>query len=207
MKVAHGLAPALATRLARAKCAPNPPSANGMRATNGLPRICRTPWRCPGAPSRFPRLLQFANAAPHPGDGPRAPATATWAGCVPVQGGIVLSLERMNRIKEINAARLRGGRPTRRAHPEACRTRSRSAGPVLSARPGQPGRLQHRRQHRHQRRRPALPEVRRHPRLRARAGGGAGRRHGHAAGQPHPQEQDRLRPGAGCSSARRACWA
>jgi glycolate oxidase subunit GlcD len=49
------------------------------------------------------RLLQFANAR-------RIPVTARGAGhgyvggCVPVRGGIVLSLERLNRIREINAA-------------------------------------------------------------------------------------------------------
>src|SRR5690348_5906601 len=48
-------------------------------------------------------LLKFANRH-------RIPVTARGAGygyvggCVPIKGGIVLSLEKMNRIKEINAA-------------------------------------------------------------------------------------------------------
>jgi glycolate oxidase len=56
----------------------------------------------PGTTKSVSALLRFANQH-------RIPVTARGAGygyvggCVPIRGGIVLSLERMNRIKEINA--------------------------------------------------------------------------------------------------------
>ncbi len=49
------------------------------------------------------RLLQFAHRHRIPVT-PRGAGHGYVGGCVPVRGGIVLSLERMNRIKEINAA-------------------------------------------------------------------------------------------------------
>ncbi|MGD0350414.1 MAG: FAD-linked oxidase C-terminal domain-containing protein [Verrucomicrobiota bacterium] len=49
------------------------------------------------------RLLRFANAHKITVT-PRGAGHGYVGGCVPVRGGIVLSLERMNRIKEINAA-------------------------------------------------------------------------------------------------------
>jgi glycolate oxidase len=49
------------------------------------------------------RLLRFANRYRLPVT-PRGAGYGYVGGCVPVHGGIVLSLERMNRIKEINAA-------------------------------------------------------------------------------------------------------
>jgi glycolate oxidase len=49
------------------------------------------------------RLLRFANRHGIPVT-PRAAGHGYVGGCVPVRGGIVLSLERMNRIREINAA-------------------------------------------------------------------------------------------------------
>ncbi|HET7626474.1 MAG TPA: FAD-linked oxidase C-terminal domain-containing protein [Verrucomicrobiae bacterium] len=48
------------------------------------------------------RLLRFANRHNIPVT-PRGAGYGYVGGCVPVRGGIVLSLERMNRIKEINA--------------------------------------------------------------------------------------------------------
>ena len=52
------------------------------------------------------------------------------------------------------------------------RARVRRARPLVPAGPGERAVVDHRRQRRHQRRRPVLREVRRHPRLRARHGGG-----------------------------------
>ena len=52
----------------------------------------------------------------------------------------------------------------------------RAPGPLLPARPGQPEAVDHRRQRRHRRQRPALPEVRRHQGLRAGPAGGPARR-------------------------------
>src|SRR5215467_3025063 len=49
------------------------------------------------------RLLRFANQHRIPVT-PRGAGYGYVGGCVPVRGGIVLSLERMNRIKEINGA-------------------------------------------------------------------------------------------------------
>lgn len=48
-------------------------------------------------------LLRFANNNRIPVT-PRGSGHGYVGGCVPVRGGIVLSLERMNRIREINAA-------------------------------------------------------------------------------------------------------
>ena len=48
-------------------------------------------------------ILRFANRHRIPVT-PRGAGHGYVGGCVPVRGGIVLSLERMNRIKEINAA-------------------------------------------------------------------------------------------------------
>src|SRR5882762_8499744 len=48
-------------------------------------------------------LLRFANHHQIPVT-PRGAGYGYVGGCVPVQGGIVLSFERMNRIKEINGA-------------------------------------------------------------------------------------------------------
>ncbi|HKI68063.1 MAG TPA: FAD-binding oxidoreductase, partial [Verrucomicrobiae bacterium] len=47
-------------------------------------------------------LLKFANRHGIPVT-PRGAGYGYVGGCVPVRGGVVLSLERMNRIKEINA--------------------------------------------------------------------------------------------------------
>ncbi len=88
--------------------------------------------------------------------------------------------------------RLCGRGPSRRQHQETP-AGSRKAGALLSAGPGQPGGQCDRRQHHHQCRRPALPQIWRHPRLRPRPGSRPRGRHGPAAGRAHPQEQDGLR--------------
>src|SRR5208283_418456 len=48
-------------------------------------------------------ILRFAHEHKIPVT-PRGAGHGYVGGCVPIQGGIVLSLERMNRIREINAA-------------------------------------------------------------------------------------------------------
>ena len=73
-----------------------------MRATNGLPRICRTRLPFRAARSPWPRLLRFANQHRIPVT-PRGAGFGYVGGCVPAHGGIALSLMRMNRIKEIHA--------------------------------------------------------------------------------------------------------
>ena len=81
-------------------------------------------------------------------------------------------------------------RPVQRGGEEG-RRRTR---PVVSARPVLVRDLQHRRQHRHQCRRAVLCEVRRHHRLCAGHGGGAGRWHRGPAGRPTAQGCRRAEP-------------
>lgn len=57
----------------------------------------------PGSTKSVSKLLRFANRHNIPVT-PRGAGYGYVGGCVPIRGGIVLSLERMNRIKEINAA-------------------------------------------------------------------------------------------------------
>ena len=55
---------------------------------------------------------------------PRGAGTGYTGGAVPMRGGVVLSLERMNRILEIDEANLRRGRRSRTSSPAICRTPS-----------------------------------------------------------------------------------
>ena len=128
----------------------------------------------------------------------RVPVTARGAGygyvggVVPARGGIALSLMRMNRIVEIDDADF-----VAVVEPAVITGELQAAVRVarndVSAGSGQPEKLHHRREHRHQRGRPALPEIRRDPRLRPRPRGRAGRRARGANRRAHAQEQDRLR--------------
>ncbi len=83
----------------------------------------------------------------------------------------------------------------RQRRPQGGRRRAR---PLVPARPGQRALVDHRRQRRHQRRRPVLREVRRDPRLRARPAGGHGRAGGlrqrRAPGPAYGEGRGRLRP-------------
>ena len=80
----------------------HPPRWPNTPATNGLPRIKPDAVALPRSTQSVSAILRFANQH-------GLPVTARGAGhgyvggCVPVRGGIVLSLERMNRIREINA--------------------------------------------------------------------------------------------------------
>jgi len=56
----------------------------------------------PATPEQVSELLRIANAQGIPVT-PRGGATGLCGGCVPVRGGIVLSLERMNRVLEVDA--------------------------------------------------------------------------------------------------------
>ena len=82
------------------------------------------------------RLLRFASAN-------KIPVTARGAGygyvggCVPIKGGIALSLARMNRIKEIQFRRRDRDRGAGRDHGRVAGRGPRSEA-VLSARPGEP---------------------------------------------------------------------
>ena len=83
----------------------------------------------------------------------------------------------------------RAGRAQRRPQRPA-----RTARALVRARPREPCDLVDRRQHRHERRRPAVREVRRDPRGRARARGRARRRPPAAHGPPHREGRHRVRP-------------
>ena len=103
-----------------------------------------------------------------------------------IDGCIVLSLERMDRIVEIDAANriavVEPGVLNADSLPRRCRART-----VLPSRPLELGDLDDRGQPRDQRRRPVLCEVRRHSRLRAFAGGRP--RHGRGAAHRTPDGQ------------------
>ena len=129
---------------------------------------------------------------------PRGAGTGLSGGAAAIDGGIVLSTELMTRILEIDpanlVARVEAGRAQRGA--EGGRRRARA---LVRARSGQPGLLHHRRQHRHQRRRPVLRQVRRHPRERAGGDRRAGRRRARRARRAAPSSGSR---GSTCCR----CW-
>ena len=142
-------------------------------------RACRTtrpsgrrsagrPRRC----ARAPRPRCGTPSAPAPTaacrSSPRGAGTGLSGGANAVDGCLVLDLSRMNRILEIDADNLICVVAARRRQrrPQGGRRRAR---PLVPAGPGERALVDHRRQRRHQRRRAVLPEVRRHPRLRARA--------------------------------------
>ena len=99
----------------------------------------------------------------------------------------------MNRILELSR-----GRPARRrrarCHHRRSGPRGRRARAALRARSGERGHLDDRREHRDQRGRSALRQVRRDPGQRAGPGGGARGRHGRAHRPPYGQGRHRLRP-------------
>ena len=106
---------------------------------------------------------------------PRGMGTGLSGGATALDGGIVLTTEKMRDITVDPVTR------TAVAQPGLLNAEVKKAvaehGHVVSAGPVVVRDLQHRRQHRHQRGRSVLRQVRRHHRLRAGAAGGAGRRH------------------------------
>ena len=100
----------------------------------------------------------------------RGGGTGLAGGAIPVEGGVVIGFERLNKIRQFDPLLWRmhveAGVDDRR-HP-AARARER---PALPARPGRSGDLADRRQHRLQRRRAARVQVRRHRQLGDRARG------------------------------------
>ena len=115
---------------------------------------------------------------------PRGGGTGFTGGAVPLDGGVVLSLERLDKIRHLDpglvAGRGRGRRDHRRPAPPRARERA-----VLPARSGLGRAVPARRQHRHQRRRPARLQVRRDRRLGHRARGRA------RAGRARPDRRRR----------------
>jgi len=111
------------------------------------------------------QILRFANEKQNSGDAARLGLRATSVGACRWRGGVVLSLERMKRIKEISADDF-----VAVVQPAVITKKLQDAveAKVCSIRrPGQPRRVQPRRQHRDECRRAALFEVRRDARLRA----------------------------------------
>ena len=129
---------------------------------------------------------------------PRGAGTGLSGGANAVDGCLVLDVSRMNAILDVDPDNLTCVVATRRRQrrPEGAPWR---AGPVVSAGPGERPVVDDRRQRRHERRRAVLPEVRRHPGLRARSARGRRRprrlRHGRPAGPAHDQGCRGLRHG------------
>ena len=121
---------------------------------------------------------------------PRGMGTGLSGGATALNGGIVLSTEKMRDIAVDPVTRTAVAQPgllNAEVKEDGRRVRLVvSPGPVVVRD------LQHRRQHRHQRRRVVLREIRRDHRLRARAAGGAGRRDGGAPGRAAAQGRRRV---------------
>ena len=97
----------------------------------------------------------------------RGAGTSLSGGALPSPDCVVVGLARMNRILAIdydNRVAPRRGRRHQHQHHQ----RGRPPRLLLRPRPVEPARLHHRRQHRHELRRRALPEIRRHHQQRAR---------------------------------------
>ena len=151
-------------------------------------RVRRWRWCGRVAPRRCQTVMRWATAHKI-AVVPRGMGTGLSGGATALNGGIVLSTEKMRDIAVDPVTR------TAVAQPGLLNAEVKKAvaeyglwyppGPVVVRD------LQHRRQHRHQRRRAVLREIRRHHRLRARAAGGAGRRDRGAPGRPAAQGRRR----------------
>ena len=124
-------------------------------------------------------------------------------GSMAVDGGIVLSLERMRAV-EIDTDRPRRRRRAGCVQRRGQAGRRRRARPLVPAGPVVVRDLLDRRQHRDQRRRPVLREVRRDHRLRPRPRRGARRRHPRHARRQADQGRRRACRCSSCSSGPRA---
>ena len=106
---------------------------------------------------------------------PRGAGSGLSGGALAVDGGIVLSTERMRAVEIDTASRVAVVEPG--ALNVEVKRAAAAAGPLVPAGPQLVRDVLDRRQHRDQRRRPVLREVRRHHRLRARPRRRARRRH------------------------------
>ena len=124
---------------------------------------------------------------------PRGAGSNLCAATVPLRGGIVLVLTRLNAILEVSAdellARVQPG-VTSAALADA----AAAQGLLWAPDPGSRTVATDRRHHRHLRGRAARPEVRRDPQLRAGPGGGAAHRRGDPHRRPAVEGRRRLRP-------------
>ena len=124
---------------------------------------------------------------------PQGARSSLTGSSVAIEGGVVLNTEGLDAITTIDPLEglaVLGPGVVNKDLKDAVA----AAGPLLPARPRELGVLHHRRQRRHQRRRPVLREVRRHRRLRPRPPGGAPRRRGDPHRPPHRQGRGRPRP-------------
>ena len=132
-----------------------------------------TPTRSPSRTTHSRSRASCAGATSTTCRSSRAAAAPGFAGgAVPLDGGVVLSLERLQTVRHLDPelwrAAVEAGWSTADAAPPRARER-----PALPARPRRRRAVPDRRQHRHQRRRPAHVQVRRHRRLGHRARGRA----------------------------------
>ena len=122
---------------------------------------------------------------------PRGGGTGFAGGAVPLDGGVVLDLRNLNRVRSLDPALWRAeveaGVTT--ADAAASRARERAA---VSTGPRRRRAVADRRQHRDQRRRPAHLQVRRDRRVGDGAGGGAGAGRGRAARRRRAQGRRRI---------------
>ncbi len=128
----------------------------------------------PASAAEVSAILSLAHAERLPVT-PRGAGTGLSGGALPVHGGLVLSVERMDRIRAIDrrdlVAEVEAGVTDRPAA-----AGGRGARPLLPARPLEQGHLPDRRQHRRRQRRAALLQIRLDPQIRARPRSGARRR-------------------------------
>ena len=124
---------------------------------------------------------------------PRGAGSNLCAATVAERGGIVMVLTRMDKILEVSSDELLARVETGVTHRGAGRRGGRQ-GPALRAGPGQPHRLDRRRQRRHVRGRAARAQVRRHPQLRAGRDGRAAHRRDHQDRWPAVEGRGGLRP-------------
>ena len=136
---------------------------------------------------------------------PRGAGTGYTGGSVPTRGGVVLSLERMNRILEIDEANLLAV-----VEPNVITGDLQDAVEKVGLfYPPDPASLRQsraRRQRRGVRRRPARLQVRHDEALRARPRGGASDRGDRQDRRQDGEERRRLRPDAAARRARKARW-
>ena len=122
---------------------------------------------------------------------PRGGGTGFAGGAVPLDGGVVLDLRHLNRVRSLEPRAVAGGGRGRRDDGCAAAPRARER-TAVSTGPRRRRAVADRRQHRDQRRRPAHLQVRRDRRVGDGAGGRAGAGRGRAARRRRAQGRRRL---------------
>ena len=144
----------------------------------------------PESTEQVAEIVKFANEYKIPVV-PRGAGTSLSGGVIPIKGGIILDLSRMNRILEISIenryARVQAG--------VVCDDLNRATGKTwfyLSSGPGEQHRCHHRRKCRHQRRWNQGSQIRHHPGLCPRPSGRFADGRGDAHGLLHDEMRLRL---------------